>query len=711
MGSTIATIAVLKQSKRQWLLFVVVIMSEEREIPGLWSASEPLEARENSQPDGGGEPGRQTRAQRRKALALRLGTHDEPEPPQPKPPSLGPKFWQSWRRWPTKWPFWVVVIVALPGGVALIAIASLFRLAAQPNCLSIFWPTASASDRLYCAEVTAQKQTVDDLLAAIDLVNALPKDHPLRTAINRQIENWSEDILKLGDAAFQAGNLGEAIAIARKVPSDVPAYPQVEKQIQQWQSIWDDAEKIYQAAEDYLRKEDWNQAFRQATLLLDIGNTYWETTRYEEITKAIQTSRADGNKLAKARSTAEAGGVDNLFAAIQLAGAIAPESYIYQAAQKAIAEFGKKIMELAEAQLKTGQWQSAIDIVNKIPESAKLKEEVKDFRELASAASQTQGGTIAGLENAIKAAKKIKSNRPLYNNAQEFISNWQQEIADVKTLEAARQVAAKGGANDLKAAIAQLQTIPAGNPRGPEAQKEIATWTRQVELMEDTPILERADQMATLGDANSLEAAIVEARKIGAGRALYQQAQDKIKTWGDQSQRFRDRPYLDQAQQLANDGNLLAAIAAASKIQPGRTLYDEARSNIRNWESQLQAKDGLQNARQAAEPGTADALETAILLANQVPESSGLRSEADEAINDWSQRIFAIAQEESASDLPGAIAILRKIPSGTRIYEEARSQIQVWQESLNSPPVESEPPIEKSNKQPKFPEQGLGARG
>ncbi|HLO46800.1 MAG TPA: hypothetical protein VK211_00005, partial [Kamptonema sp.] len=667
-----------------------------------WSTSDPLPARENYQPEGVQE-GRLTRAQRRKALAVRLATEEEPQPPQQKPPSLARKTWQNWQRWPTKWQFWVAVMVTIPGGVALIAIASLFRLSAQPNCLSIFLPTASASDRLYCAEVTAQKQTVEDLLSAIDLVNDLPQDHPLRAEINRQIEKWSQDILKLGDAAFQGGNLAEAIAIARKVPSDVPAYPQVEKQIQQWQSIWDSADKIYQAAEEYLRKEDWNQAFRQATLLLDIGNIYWETTKYEEITKAIQTSRADGNKLAKARSKAEAGGVDNLLAAMQLAEAIAPNSYLYQAAQKAIGEFGKKIMELAETRLKAGQWQEAIDIVNKIPESAKLKEEVKDFTELARAASQTTAGTVAGLENAIKAAKKLKPNRPLYNKTQEFITYWQQEIADVKTLEAARQLAAKGGENDLKAAIAQLQTIPQSNPRGPEAKKEIESWTRQVELMEDTPILERAQQLATLGDANSLEAAIVEARKITSGRALYQQAQEQIKTWAEQTQRFRDRPYLEQAKQLANDGNLGAAIAAANKIQPGRTLYEEARSNIRNWESQLEAKDSLDNARQAAQPGTADALETAILLANQVPESSGLRSQAEEAIDNWSQQILAIGQSLSASDLRGAIAILRKIPSGTRVYEEARSQIQAWEESLYSPPVEPQPSVPK-NTRSKFPQ-------
>ncbi|MBD0308977.1 MAG: hypothetical protein ICV80_12875 [Microcoleus sp. T1-bin1] len=35
---------------------------------------------------------------------------------------------------------------------------------------------------------------------------------------------------------------------------------------------------------------------------------------------------------------------------------------------------------------------------------------------------------------------------------------------------------------------------------------------------------------------------------------------------------------------------------------------------------------------------------------------------------------------------------MKKIPSGTRAFEQARSQIKVWEESLNPPEAESPPP-------------------
>jgi hypothetical protein len=680
-------------------------MSEEREIPSASSTSDPLENRENPTSIKDRQK-RLSRAERRKALDLRLLTKEELALKEEKTPektlSFGYKLSQIGHGIFTKWWFWVGIILIVSGGLGFMAIASLFQLSAQPNCPNIFWPTATAADRLYCAEVMAQKQTVEDLLKAIDLVDSLPKNHPLRKEINRQVAKWSEDIIKLGNAAFQGGNLPGAIEIIQKIPRNVSAYSQVENQVKKWESIWNKADQIYQKAEEYLAEEEWNKAFRQATLLLDIENTYWETIKYEEISKAIQTSRIDGNKLNKAKSMAAEGELDNLLAAIKLASTIAPNSYLASIVQKSITEFGNKIIELAEEKLKAGEWQQAIDIVNKIPENAKLKEEVKDFTELGGAAAQITVGTVDGLEKAIKVAKKIKSDRPLYNKVQEFITRWQQEIADLKTLESASQLSSKGGVNNLKVAIIQLQTIPQSNSRWPEAKKEIQRLSNQVELIEDTPILARADQLAIPGDTVSLEMAISEARKISSGRNLYQQAQDKIKIWTELSQRFRDQPYLDQAQQLANDGNFESAIAAASKIQPGRILYNQAQSNIRKWQSQLQAEESLQSARQAAQGGSVEALETAIMLANQVSESSALRSQANEAISDWSRQIFAIAQDQSGSDLPTAIEILRKIPPGTPLYEQARSQIKTWEEYLSPPSVEPEEPIDQ-NTQPKFP--------
>ncbi|WP_293125877.1 hypothetical protein [Microcoleus sp. bin38.metabat.b11b12b14.051] len=686
-------------------------MSQDRKTPGRWSAPESLDQTKDSSslvP----LPARKNRAERLKELRelvtsgklpgghLELPTKESGE----NSPLLDP--YRLWRNWSNKWQFWLAVSLMLSVGMAFVAISSLLNLTAQSNCSKIFWPAASANDRFFCAQEAASKRTADDLLRAIELVNALPPDHPLRSRINGQIEGWAQDIVKLGNASLQEGKLEEAIAIARKVPQDVPAYAMVQKEIDKWQSTWSDAQKLYRTAEDHLRQEEWGLAFRQATLLLDSGNTFWESVKYEELTKAITTTKAEGNKLVKARNTAAEGGLDNLVTGIKLAQGIGQNSYLYQAANRAIAEFSKKIMGLAQKRLQAGDWQQAVAMANKIPESANLKEQVQDFNQLAGATAQALTGSVDGLSKAIEIAQKLKEGRPLYKQAQDSVGRWQQEMADVKVLDLASRLAAPGTVKDLRAAIAQLQTVGPSNPRSVEARTQIARLSRQIELLEDSPYLQRANDLATAGDPNALEAAVAQASRIGQGRALYGEAQTKIQAWIERRQRLQDQPFLERAQQLAARGNLAEAIDMARRIRSGRVLYDEARSNIQIWESQFQGEQGLQSARQAARAGTAEALQTAISLASQVPDSSSLRWQASEAIEEWAQRILAMGVEQSSSDLAGAIATLKKIPSGNRAFEQARSQLQIWEQSLapaapESPSPAPEPPeTEPPNKSP-----------
>ena len=681
-------------------------MSQDRKTPGRWSASESLESKKDTSslvP----LPARKNRAERLREIRdlvtsgkLPGGRLGQPPKESEENSDLPEEYSPLWRIWSKKWQFWLAVSLMMSVGMGFVAISSLLNLTSQSNCSKIFWPTASANDRFFCAQEAASKRTADDLLRAIELVNALPQDHPLRPRINGQIDRWSQDILRLGNASFQEGKLEEGIAIARKVPQNVPAYATVQKQIEKWQSIWSDAEKIYRTAEDHLRQEEWTLAFRQATLLLDSGNTFWESAKYEELTKVIQATRAEGNKLVKARNTASDGSLDNLVTGIKLAQGIGQNSYLYQSANKLIAEFSKKIMAIAQKRLQAGDWQQATAIVNQIPEAGNLKEQIQDFNLLASATAQGVTGSVDGLSKAIEIAQKLNSGRPLYKQAQDLVGRWQQEIADVKVLDLASRLAAPGGVNDLRAAIAQLQTVPESNPRRSEVRTQINRLSRQIELLEDSPYLQRANDLANTGDPNSLEAAVAQASRISQGRALYGEAQGKIQAWIERRQRLQDQPFLERAQQLAARGNLAEAIEMARRIRSGRVLYEEARSNIRNWESQFQGEQGLQSARQAAQAGTADALQSAISLALQVPDSSSLRWQATEAIDEWSQRILAIGMEQSSSDVAGAIATLKKIPSGSRVFEQARSQIQVWEQSLNPAAAESPAPVPPETEPP-----------
>lgn len=549
------------------------------------------------------------------------------------------------------WRGLVALSMVLTGSISLFSIAFLFKLPAVPNCPSIFWPLASASLRLHCAEIAANKRTVKDLLEGIQLVNSLPPDHPLYEEAKRMITLWSRDILDLGEEAFQAGKLDEAIDIAKKVPRKVIANDEVEGKIKRWQEIWAAAEKIYQQSEDALRNQNWRQASTQAARLLSIENNFWQTTKYQELTQKITIAREEINKVMKAKRLIDNGGLKNLQEAIQLASSINDQSYVYQEAQATIVKAGQKMLDLAEAQLDRRNLSEALNIVRQIPQVAKLQLEAEDFEQIANAMAKTWSGLPEDFDAAIAQARSIGSNRPLYGKAQGLIARWQIEKGDVAQLNQARQLAQSGRPEDIQAAISAASQIAANNPRASEARTFVSELTTQVQTQQDRPIIDRAEQLASSGDVSGLQAAIDTLSQITPGRALSQEANRKR------------QEYRQQLRQLQTPST------------PEPTLDTQVTDRA-------QAEESLRSARETANQGTVDALVDAIGRANAVAVASPFRREAQQMMDMWSQQILQTALSQAATDMSGAIATAQKIPPGTEAHAQAQLQIQAWQRQL-----------------------------
>ncbi|MDJ1180455.1 chromosome segregation ATPase [Roseofilum sp. BLCC_M91] len=647
---------------------------------------------------------------------------------------------------PQSWLFWIALIILVPGGLGFLSILTLLKLPKLPNCDQVQWATASASLRLHCAEMAAQEQTGEGYLEAIEIVNALPMDHPLRPRINQSIEDWAENMLVLGDMLFEQGKLQEAIATAQNIPSNTTASGLVNNRLERWRALWEKAEGIYEETEALIRKRQWTQAFRKATRLLEINNVYWSETRYQELTQLIQTARRDGQTLVEAEDLADLGTVEDLLKAIALMEKVEKSSYLYGEAQNLIRKVGRQMMELAQEQLELEDAQGAIAIAAKIPATAQMEKQVEDFTVLAKAHQLTWSNTVSGLEKAIAGAQQIDIKRPLYGKAQYFISRWQRDIEDVARLEKARHLASSGGVNDLAKAVAEVSLISTNAPRYEEAstllntwnaeiqtiedrpylnraeslaiggtlddlrsaireasmispgrslyhqaQDKIDRWQDQVERIEDRPYLNNAQSLAFAGDALSLQSAINEARRISPGRALYPQAQEKIRMWTNQLELLEDRPYLDRARNYANMGDLSGAIATAGQISPGRALSGEANDLIDDWQWQLRGRDNLQTAQQIAAKGSPEDLAAAINRVQQVPWEHPLRQSAEQEMTRWGQQLLNLAQARSSYDLPGAIAIAAKIPPSHSLYSSAQSQITVWEARLAPPIYTPEP--------------------
>lgn len=600
---------------------------------------------------------------------------------------------------PTNWKFWAVLTLLIPGSAGFLALSALLQLQKLPNCPSIHWPTASASLRLYCSEVAASKQTVDDLLEAIALVNELPADHILRPEIDRAIEKWATDILDIAEEVFNEGKFKEAKLLARKVPTNTTAYKLVNDRLSRWETIWNRAEAISSQVEELMRQEQWRKAFEKAVQLLDVGNRYWETTKYLEVSELIQKGRLDSRTLAKANDLSKGGSWENLLEAISLAETIESDSYLYKDAQILIPNLGRQMLRLAETQLEERNLQEAIAIANKIPPSANLTKQTQDFLILADAQARAWQGTVYSLEAAILHAQKVDLRRPMYGKAQQLISRWQREIEDVARLEKARQLAGMGTVKNLAAAAAEASLIPVNNPRYGEAQTNIESWKREIQIIEDSPYLDRAEMLANLGDIGSLQAAIAEASLIGRGRFLHQEAQEKIRQWRNQIQMIQDRPYLQNAKQLARTGNVVslqAAIEEAKRVGYGRPLYREAQQKIQDWTVELeiiQDRPYLNRAERLAAAEDLESLKAAIDQARQIGRGRVLYPEARDKIEQWTRRLEQIedgpyldrARELAlGGDLEGAIAAAQWILPERALYNEASADIRNWRTQLRA---------------------------
>ena len=596
------------------------------------------------------------------------------------------------------WQMWGVLLVLCSGGIGYGATTMLLQLPKTQSCSKVFWPIASASIRLYCAQTAAEAENVEGLLSAIDLVAVLPKSHPLRPEINRNIDRWATGILTIGEEEFQAGKLEEAIATAKKIPAGLSSKELVDQKIEQWNAVWAKGEEQYQQVEEKLREADWNGAFNWAVRLTDSSNEYWATTKYEESINNINVAQEENASLTKAQTEITKGGIDDLILAIERADDISEDSYTYEQAQEIIREGKEKLVANIERSIAKRDWQQLLRVTPRIPRSLKLEERKKDWRILANAGSSAQLDTVFGIEEAIEEAEKLEKNSEYYNLGQKLIRRWTLEIDGVRHLSKARDIARVSTIANLNKAISEAQLVSSSNPRYQEAQKEINRWRQKVRLIEDKPILNRAKELSYGSNTDAWRRAIAEANLISRGSPLYSEAQNYSRTWRANIQRVEDRPILDEADAFANVNNYPAAIETARRISSGRALYPDAQNRITRWQQEIDGQRYFNEANSIARRGTPESLAQAIRVAQQVAPSSSVYSRVVRDINDWAVTILSLARQASNNSLEEAIAIAQQVPSGTTSFSTAQGEIKIWRIRLESSENKPIPPTFKLDK-------------
>ena len=589
-------------------------------------------------------------------------------------------WWQTWQ-------FWGILLVIGSGGIGYGATSMLLRLPQTQSCNKVFWPVASASVRLYCAQNLAEERNVESLLQAIALVEKLPLDHPLRNEIDRNVEKWATSILTIGETKFQEGNLDAAIAIANQIPQQVAAREVVQSQIDEWNEIWSEAAKYYEKVENSLKTAQWGDAFSWAVRLTDSKNDYWATTKYSETIDKINIAQEETVTLNKATNQLNEGDIDSLLNAIAKAVAIPEDSYTYENAQNIISQGKAKLLVEIDRLIRQQQWSKLQRASYRIPDALELKEEAKDWQVIANAGSSASLDTVLGLEDAIAEVSKLESTSPLYDKGQQLAQRWTREIDDVRHIAQAKEYARGGNISAYNAAIREISLIPPQNPRYSEARQKISQWRSEIQIIEDRPIINRAKELALPNNTTAWRRAIAEIGLVSSSSPLYAEARKNVRIWQSNIEREEDQPILNQAISFGNAGEYEKAIATAQPISQNRALSTQAQKKIAQWRSELQAEKYLEDAKYLANQKTSDSLARAIRTIRQIPSSSRMYYEVVPNVNDWSKQILDLAERASYRSLKDAIAIASKVPSGTIAHATAQTQIERWQNRLNPQPI------------------------
>ncbi|MBD2253578.1 serine/threonine protein kinase [Nostoc parmelioides FACHB-3921] len=183
--------------------------------------------------------------------------------------------------------------------------------------------------------------------------------------------NTETEILYKATKEYQDGDLKQAIALAKLIPSHSNVYPDAQATIDEWQQQWQTAAKQYSLAEQALLESRWSDVFVAASEVPNIS--YWQSKVKDVVEKAnINIEAQTQNLLAKAYDKAKA---KDFSSALEYLRQIPQESSAGALVQQKLAEYNQKkqiraayFLHQARKQALAGNFDNAVNYLRKIPE-------------------------------------------------------------------------------------------------------------------------------------------------------------------------------------------------------------------------------------------------------------------------------------------------------------------------------------------------------
>ncbi len=545
------------------------------------------------------------------------------------------------------WPFvWVAILVSA-GGISLRAVSVMTQNPPLPDCTQVRAIT-SDSEKLLCAQASVRSGSAQALIEAIEMVEPWTPSNPLYEEANRLMDSWSKALLNELDDMAQQGDIQQARLLATRIPERVDIYPQVKGAIATWDKEWAVGEEFEANILKAIQSEDWGSARRDLQSLESLNTNYWVRIRHDQLEEKIDREQTAREQLDKARSLAKTGDLKQLGEAFAIAQDINLETAAWKEAKPDVEQWAERVMQYSFQKWEAEDINAAIAIVQMVPPDMALTAEAQDLLSYGHAQRLAKGhydqwtpsyGQVYNLLEAIQAVQRISPNSPFYAEAQESLSEWQQKLDDMVQLQYASTLARIGQRPTYHMAIAKAEQITQERPQRQQAQTLVSHWKKEIQRLEDRPILNRAVRLASAGGKDNLKLAIAEANKVKQGRALRVQGQTYIAEWVDRVEIIEDQPIVTKAKQLATKGELAKAIAEAQKVKKGRALHKETQVAIKGWVAEIQTIEDSPILAQAENLAARGSLSAAIDTAAQIGPGRALSDEASTSISIWSKEL------------------------------------------------------------------------
>ncbi|MDF5736403.1 MULTISPECIES: serine/threonine-protein kinase [unclassified Nostoc] len=200
--------------------------------------------------------------------------------------------------------------------------------------------------------------------------NSLVMGFGVYSLVNSSPAYSETDTLYKATQEYQAGDLQEAIALAKSIPSHSNVYPEAQATIEEWQQQWQVAAQQYQIAETAFHQSRWSDVLHAASEVPNI--LYWQSKTGKLVQQAsvnIETQTQD--LLAKAYERARE---KDFSTALQYLRQIPQESHAGTLVQEKLAEYNRKrqiraayFLQKAYKQAYIGDLDQAVKFLQNIP--------------------------------------------------------------------------------------------------------------------------------------------------------------------------------------------------------------------------------------------------------------------------------------------------------------------------------------------------------